>query len=259
MKIPIQLIRHVLSKKRENPFRLYLYLKEMAPVRFMADKEFVDFITFECEYKTSKTFWNNLNKLVKYGWIAQNKKTGEYTRIGLAKICSREGITFSKNVKCNFFDVCNIQAFLAGACISYLAEINRLKSGDRLESNRLLHLRTNDGGWFVAINYFAKWARISKTKAQRLRQEAVNADFIKKKTNNIYYKEWLVGRKDLQQQTEKLCGNVMYIISGTATTWCSLRNRRFRLKDKEIKFIVNGSHICTPNLAINLEYNGRYV
>lgn len=177
--VPVQLIIKILKEKKQKEFQAYLLLKIATDGVFKLSPELLEFIQLKMGYSTIKSVRNQLKRLEGLNWIGLNKKTGWYHQRSMDKLTFKYGITSCFSCVFFPFEYDNIEAFLYGSVIGYLARRQKRFKWDFSGREKRRPLPKSLAGFYpAAISYIAKIFCCSLDTAFRWRNIARDAGLL---------------------------------------------------------------------------------
>ncbi len=235
LSIPVQLCSNAIKCGFVSQFKLFIYLKISTSGHFLCTNELKNKTCSIVGFKSVKTFNKHLEWLLVNKWITFNSKSGSFRVVGFAQLARRFKIVSSKSVVFSIDDFNTFKGFVSGAVITYMM-INKSRRKRRPER---LRGRSSSSRRLTLFNlphvYLSKVLAITTSKAQRLRQDAVDAKYIKAvkhfESTNIEKAEANLYRKYSDQKNLRLIDGKIVIqkpdILSSIMTIYNKRNLRF--------------------------------
>jgi hypothetical protein len=178
LNIPVGLCIYILRHRIDKQMRLFFYMKTCTSGHFKLTEEFKNTACEVLKYKSIKTFNKHFNWLILHRWITVNSKKGSYRIIGLPQIAYRMKTPSAKCAEFNPIDWNKFKGFISGAVITYLM-INKSRRERRpVRDKGSTRMSRRSALFFMPHFYLAMQLGITKSKAQRVRQSAINAGYV---------------------------------------------------------------------------------
>lgn len=123
--IPIEMCEYVIRTKCYRPMQLYIYLKSQCSGKIKA--KFLDYksVAMALGLFSERAIKNNIALLLRMNWIGYNKKTGIYFVRGFDAVRRIHDFRARTAAEFHISDIKKLKAFLAGAKITHLVNVQR--------------------------------------------------------------------------------------------------------------------------------------
>lgn len=134
--VPVDMCEFVCREKFFRPAQIYLYLKSQCSGKIKLTSKVIEEAAdaIGVSYRTIK---NNIKKLIQRNWIGLDKKSKMCFVRGFDKVCKIESWKSKTGAWWNVTKVKLTKGFFIGACISYLARVQKRNKFLELREKRL--------------------------------------------------------------------------------------------------------------------------
>ena len=186
--IPIELCSYTITNSFYSPFQLYIHLKSSCSGKTKLMPNDLKTIAESLGFKSEKTVKNNLNILLQNNWVGFNPKSGMYFIRSFNQVMFQNGFTRRAAAEFDTREIKNLNEFLTAAIIKKLINFKvwKLREAERKKGRSRQTSRKFPLFFDIANNYLAKILCISKNKAFRLKENAVETNY--RETQKVFVK-----------------------------------------------------------------------
>jgi hypothetical protein len=183
--IPVEMCSWAIRNKFIRPFQLYIHLKGSCSGKRKISKDDFKRIATDLSLKSYKSVENNLKLLLKRNWIGYSNNSGYYFIRGFDVIRKTHNLRFRSAARFDTDEILKFKAFIAGAVIGHLVNIQRRKRRvtERKRSRSKQVIPPSSEYFPVSCLSVAKILNISISTAHRLKNFARKANYIDLKKN----------------------------------------------------------------------------
>ncbi len=178
--VPVEICQWAIKNKFIRPFQVYVELKMMCNGCMRLENTELRFIAKSLGLKSIRAIRNNIKILLDSNWIGYDIKTGVYYIRGFEKVRKMYGFKRRTGAEYNTKEIKNFKAFIAGAVIGYLVNVQRRHKRLGARNNgRAYHPIHNANEYFPVANAaLAKILGISISTASELKHLAQGHGYV---------------------------------------------------------------------------------
>lgn|GEM_PF-4404610 len=189
MWLPVELIQIVISRRLLKPFHLYLFLKHHSDGIIRTDAGFIAAVANH--YRANPTTLRSwFTKLLELDWVGYDKITRIFYVRSYNTVCQIEGVSSRYNVAWTFNSLSDLEALLGATIFARALRVNSGRYWNQAVPTDGRTFQPDPASLILfrntaAIAAVASYYGISKSRCERLRTKAIQANYLKAKPQTM--------------------------------------------------------------------------